>query len=290
MSTAVNPPHSLDAAYAQCEDILRHEDPDRWLAALFLPADKRRHVHALIAFSLEIARVQQLVSEPRLGEIRFQWWREAILGERKSEALANPVAAALIDTLARFDLPRDLLYSLIDARLFDLWGEPMPSLATLEAYAKATAANLFHLAGLIVAPAAGEALAAAAKPAGIAYAMTGLLRALPWHGAAGQVYMPAELLAAQGLAAADVAAGRTSPQLLAALAELRGVVRHQLRLFEERARSVPGAGAAVFLPVQLCEAYLRQMERADYDPFHSRIELPQWRRQWILWRAARRIR
>ncbi|HUB64854.1 MAG TPA: phytoene/squalene synthase family protein, partial [Methylocella sp.] len=43
-----------------------------------------------------------------------------------------------------------------------------------------------------------------------------------------------------------------------------------------------------FLPVCLCEPYLRLMEKPSYDPFKTVIELPQWRRQWILWRASSR--
>ena len=124
MSDAHNP-------YVYCEELLRAEDKDRWLASLFLPVDTRPHVHALYAFSLEIARVRRLVSEPALGEIRFQWWREVLAGERVSEAQAHPVAAALLDTLARNDLTSEPLIGLIDARLFDLYDTPMPTLGAL---------------------------------------------------------------------------------------------------------------------------------------------------------------
>ena len=274
-------------AYSQCEALLRRDDPDRWLASLFIAAEKRRHVHALYAFSLEIARVRERASEPMLGEIRFQWWREAIAGARDTEAAAHPVAAALIDTIARFELPRDVLFALIDARLFDLYEEPMPSIAMLEAYAKATASGLFRLALSIVAPDSGASLAAAANPAGIAYALTGLMRALPWHRLAGQIYLPAESLLECGVDPADISAGRVSPQLLALLADLRRLARDHLRKFDALAAAARGKGDAVFLPLHLSKAYLRQMDRPNYDPFHSRIELPQWRRQWILWRAAR---
>ncbi len=89
--------------------------------------------------------------EPLLGEIRFQYWRDVLTGERGADEA--PVAAALLDTLERFGLPREKLISLIDARLFDLYDAPMPSVAALEAYAKATAGSLFHLAATILAPA-----------------------------------------------------------------------------------------------------------------------------------------
>ncbi len=280
---------SLGADYAHCDALLRRDDPDRWLACLFLPAALRPHVHALYAFNLEIARVRELVSEPMLGEIRFQWWREALAGERRSEAEAHPVAAALLDTMAKFALPGDGFSALIGARLFDLHGEPMPSLAVLEAYAKATSASLFHLARQIVAPPAEDGLTAAADHAGIAYAVTGLLRALPWHAANGQIYVPAESLQAHGASAAEFLAEQASAGLLLALADLRQLARDHLRACKVLATASTGKGRVVLLPLSLCESYLRQMEKPGYDPFQTKIALPQWRRQWILWRAAKRI-
>ncbi|HKH80417.1 MAG TPA: phytoene/squalene synthase family protein [Methylovirgula sp.] len=270
----------LAADYATCDALLKRDDRDRWLASLFLPARLRPHIHALYAFSLEIARVRQLVSEPMLGEIRFQWWREVLAGEGGE---ANPVAAALLDTIARFALPREPLIGLIDARLFDLYDAPMPSIAALETYAKATAASLFQLAASILG--AGEESIAAAEHAGIAYAVMGLLRALPWHLAAGQVYIPLDVLAAQGLD--GLRTGRDKAALLHALAEIRALARRHLMEFAGAARA--GNAAPAFLPLALCEPYLGQMENPGYDPFTSRIALPDWRRLWLLWRAARRI-
>jgi phytoene synthase len=273
-------------AYAYCDALLQREDKDRWLACLFLPAAMRVHVHAIYAFSLEIARVRLLISEPILGEIRFQWWREILVGEREGEAAANPVAAALLDTLVRCELPRAPLLALIDARLFDLYSEPMPSLDMLEAYAKATVGQLFQLAAAILSQSAGSELSEAAAHAGIAYATTGLLRALPWHALTGQVYVPKDVLDRYGALVEVAQVGIASPALRGALAELRDLARAHLAKFATY-RAKLGKGAPAFLPLSLCESYLRQMEKRGYEPFETMIQLPQWRRQWVLWRAAR---
>lgn len=280
---------ALVASYDHCDALLRRDDPDRWLASLFLPSEKRPHVHALYAFSLEIARVRRWVSEPILGEIRFQWWREILAGERESEAEANPVAAALTDTLARCALPREPLLALIDARLFDLYGAPMPSVEMLESYAKATVGQLFQLAAAILDRKAGAELAEAASHAGIAYAITGLMRALPWHAVTGQVYIPKDVLDRHGAVVEAVQAGIASPALCGALAELRSLARRHLEGFVAIPAARRGSAAAAFLPVSLCEAYLRQMDRSRSDPFETVVQLPQWRRQYRLWRAARAI-
>jgi phytoene synthase len=52
---------------------------------------------------------------------------------------------------------------------------------------------------------------------------------------------------------------------------------------------VPPAALPALLPVALVPGYLALMDRKDYDPFHTSIEVPQWRRQWVLWRATRRL-
>jgi 15-cis-phytoene synthase len=267
--------HAAD--YAYCEAQLRAKDPDRWLASLFLPSALRPHVVALTAFSDEVASVRGHVSEPLLGEIRFQYWRDILTGERGADA---PVAAALVDTIARFGLPREKLISLIDARLFDLYDAPMPSVTALESYASATAGTLFQLAARVLDPDADSA--SAARHAGIAYAVTGLLRSLPWQVAAGQTFVPRELYAAPDLHA-------DTPALNAALAKLRGRVREHLGAFAAEPGARAGKAAPAFLPVALCDLYLRQMEKPGYDPLTTIIEVPQWRRQWQLWRAARKI-
>jgi phytoene synthase len=232
--------------------------------------------------------VREIVSEPLLGEIRFQWWRDALEGKSDADARANPVAAALLDTVARFDLPKAPLLELISARGRDLYGDMIESINALEAYTEATCSILLRLAALISDGAEAAASRDAALHAGIAYGITGLIRALPWHSARGQVFVPAEILQAHGANGDDFAAGRASPGLLAALADLRAVARAHLDIFYAKLPGLPDKSRPAFLPVCLCEPYLRLMEKPGYDPFKTVIELPQWRRQWILWRATRR--
>jgi len=272
--------------YAYCEGLLRRDDRDRWLASLFIPPTPRRHIHALYAFSLEVARVREIVSEPLLGEIRFQWWRDALEGA--ADAKANPVAAALLDTVACFDLPKAPLLELISARGRGLYGDTIESLNALEAYTEATCSNLLRLAALILDRAEAAASRDVAIHAGIAYGITGLIRVLPWHRARGQVFIPVEILQVHGASRDDLASGHASEVVLAALAELRAVARAHLDSFYAKLPGLPEKSRPAFLPVCLCQPYLRLMEKPGYDPFKTIVELPQWRRQWILWRIARR--
>ena len=278
---------AMASAQAHCEFLVRAGDPDRFFATLFAPADKRPHLYALYAFSLEVARVRDSISQPMLGEIRLQWWRDAVSAERPGEVAANPVAVALEAAVAAFRLPRQALVDLIDARVFDLYDDPVPTLGDLEGYCGETASALIRLATLILADGADPGGADAAGHAGLAYAITGLLRAFPWHVRRGQLYIPADLLGRHGVTRDDVVSGRGGPGLMRALADLRLAARDHLRRGEALRSGLPPSVAPAFLPGALVPAYLTQMERRHYDPYRTVIDLPQWRKQWLLWRAAR---
>ena len=120
------------------------------------------------------------------GEIRLQWWRDVINGERTGEAAANPIAAALIDTVARFSLPKPRLLDLIEAHAFDLYDDPMPTFDALEGYIRHTSATVFDLAAQIC---GGYAEQASAR-AGMAYGITALLRSFALHASRRQLFVP----------------------------------------------------------------------------------------------------
>ena len=137
--------------FAHCEALVREADPDRYWASLFAPADKRPYLHALYAFNFEIARVRESVREALVGEIRLQWWRDALQGEARGDVRSNPIAAALDDTIVQFRLPRQSLVDLIDARIFDLYDDPMPNLNDLEGYCGETSSSLIQISSVILA-------------------------------------------------------------------------------------------------------------------------------------------
>ena len=277
----------LTSAYAHAATLLREGDPDRFFAALFAPADKRPHLHALYAFSLEIARIRDSVSEALPGEIRLQWWRDALQGEARGDVMANPVAAALDDTVVRFRLPRQALVNLVDARVGDLYDDPIPTLNDLEGYCGETSSTLIRLASLILASGGDPGSADAAGHAGVAYAVTGLLRAFPYDVRRGRVTLPQSVLDQHGAARDDLLAGRRSAALDRALGEMRGVARRHLDSARRLRATLPAPVKPAFLPVALVDGYLRQMERRDYDPFRTVVDRPLWLKQGALWRAAR---
>lgn len=278
---------AMDAFAFAAEEVRRH-DRERFLADLFAPEAERRHLFALHAFNLEVARVRERVRDPLPGEIRLQWWRDLLEGQPRGDVAGNPVAAALLETVSLNGLPRTPLVNLIEARLFDLYNDPMPSLADLEGYAGETASVLIQCGAMILKHGEDPASADAAGHAGVAQAITGLLRALPHHARRQQLYLPADLMRKHGVDATDIFAGRTTPALTALLAELRGIARGHLAKARQAQASLDPAILPAFLPVALVEPLLARMERRGYDPFTTEIALPPWQEQWRLWRAARR--
>lgn len=270
----------MPEALAHCAELVRAADRDRYLATLFAPAARRDALFALYAFNSEITRVPEVARETLPGEIRLQWWRDVLGGERGGEANANPVAAALLDTLARHELEADQLIDLIDAHRFDLYEEPMARIADLESYLRKTSSALIGVAAHIL----GGDAEAAAGPAGIAFGIAGLLRALPRHAARHQSYVPLEILDRHGVRRDDLFTRQSSRALNAALAELRDLARRHLAAARAHMSALPPEALPAFLPVALARPWLERLERSD--PFASAGMSP-WRRQWLIWRAAR---
>jgi phytoene synthase len=275
----------MDSNPAHCEALVRAADKDRFLATLFAPAAHRGALHALYAFNLEVARVREVVRDPLAGEIRLQWWSDVLHGADRGEVEAHPVAAALRATIARYALPVVRFEALIAARRFDLYDEPMTTLAELDSYALGASADLIALAANIL----GDSRVSdeLIRHAGLAQAMAGLLKAFPVHAARGQVFVPLELLERHGADRQAVVSGQASPQLYAALAEMRLHARHHLAAARDLIAAAPSAVVPALLPVALAEPTLARMDRRDYDPFVP-VEIAPWRRQWLIWRAARR--
>ena len=274
----------MQDAFAYCAELVRTADRDRFLSALFAPAQHRAALHALYAFNVEVARVREVAREPLPGEIRLQWWSEVVNGERAEEAAANPVASALLTVIERHRLPVPALTALLDARRFDLYDDPMARLADLEAYARQTSSALLALAAQILTNVEGDVTERVATPAGVAYAIASLIRAFPLHAARRQLYVPLELLDRHGVEPQDIFAGRSSKNLHAVFADLQDLARQDLRAAHHQIATLPDAALPAFLPVALVRPSLDRL--ASRDPF-APAELSPWRRQWLIWRAAR---
>ena len=273
--------------YAHCLTVLRDTDRDRYLACLLAPSEKRGALAALYAFHAEIARVRDVVREALPGEIRLQWWRDLLEGEANGDAMANPLAAGLMACVKAYRLPVAVLTDMIEARIFDVYNDPMENRAALEGYAGETASALIQLASLILDPLAAPQSAEAAGHAGVAQTVAGTLLMLPIHRRRGQVYLPTDLLAATGLTAEGLLDGSDKAASARAVEAFVGLGREHLA----KARVAGGISVAnrpAFLPVALVPHILDAAEKAGASALERSLQPAQWRRQWWMWRAMRR--
>ena len=267
---------------------LRRQDRDRYQTCLFAPAEKREHLFALYAFNLEIAKTAEVVSEPMLGQIRLQWWRESLEGIYAGRPRAHEVVEPLARAVAAAGLEQADLEALIIAREFDLEGEPPADLAALRSYAGATSGRLLQLA-LRVLGAEDETVDRTAEEMGIAWAYLGLIRAVPFHARQKRLYLPADLCRAAGLDLGGLFELRSSDALVQVARQLAAAAAEHLRQARAQAGSVPRKAVPALLLGPLAARYLKRLENAGNDPFHPELgrEAPGqiWRLAWAAWRG-----
>lgn len=264
---------------ALCLEALREHDIDRYLASLLSPPEKRRALVALYAYNAELARVRDSVREPLPGEVRLQYWRDLLAGTEHGSTAANPLAAELQAAIRDYRLPVAPLIAMSEARIFDLYDDPMESAQAFEGYAGETASTLIQMASLVLD--ADEAASAAdrAGHAGVAQAIAGALLLVQIHRSRGQVYIPAEILAATGLDRESYLADGNRECIVPALQAFAGLGLDHLRRAEASGAPIPEALMPAYLPAALARFVLQRTARNGAAALDGRLRPPQWRRQ-----------
>jgi phytoene synthase len=246
---------------------VREADPDRYFSSLFAPAAKRPLLLALYAFNAEVARIAESVREPMLGAIRLEWWRETVEGASKGTPRNHDVARALAALFAQSPVALAEMEALIAARAFDSSADRFADFAALETYVDSTSGQLMRLAAQILEgpPRIDETL----RQAGLAYGLTGLLRALPFHSGRHKLYLPLDLLSALNLTPEDFFhLAPNEPRLKSAVRQV--ALRARDHFLAARRAPKPGAALAALLPAALVPVYLRKLDAGRDVPIHRR--------------------
>jgi phytoene synthase len=255
---------SLDEAV---RDAARTHAFDEYLSALLAPREVRDDLIVLAAFWGETGRVPSTVSEPMLGEIRLQWWRDALLS--RAAASGHPVADAMRGTIARRDVPLDLIDSLIDSRETELGNLPFGDEAGF-------ARHLDHADGAflrISAHVQGADTSLTAEPF-LAELAQCLGRVRVARGLARQTALGRTPLwpAAMGDAVSKFDRDADAARIRHAIAILAGGARAaRARCLACAPRSRGGIVAA--LPLALVEPYLRALENERHDPLQELADI-----------------
>jgi phytoene synthase len=273
------------ASAEYCAELVRAHDFTRYASTLFVPAAQRRARLAIYAFNVEISRVREQVSQPLPGEMRLQWWTDMLAGAGHGGVEGNPVAAELKLAIQACALPVERLSRLIDEHQFDLYNDPMPTMAALESYINDTSSALFSLGAGVAGPLSDD-IEHLARHAGLAQGIAQVMTALPLDASRRQLFVPLQLLDRHGSDMEEVFAGRETSRMRAALDQLIGEARGHLKTAFTLLTNTPPEMRLVFLPLALVARDLARMSRADSDPFTPHVT-SRFRTLWTLWRASR---
>lgn len=247
-----------------CGTLVQQGDKARFLTALFAPEAVQDDLLTLYAFNLEVAKTKETVSEPMLGQIRLQWWRETLAEIYAGQTpRKHEVVTPLADTIRRHALPEEAFLAIIDGRETDLEVPPPATEAGFAAYVEATGGQLGRLAGLICGADPDQAAAAAR-----AYATLGLLIGLPRRAQLGRVDLPLDRLGAAGLTARAIRDGVPSEALARLVLDLTATAEQALDALGPVAKT----GRAALLPAVLARRLAARLRAAGGDPFRAAAE------------------
>jgi phytoene synthase len=272
------------SAAGHCAEVVRTGDFARYASTLFVPAPERRALLALYAFNVEICRVHALVSQPLPGEIRLQWWRDMLAGKDHGGVEGNPIAAELLLAIRSYRLPVERLSRLIEEHQFDLYNDPMPTMAALEGYINDTSSALFSLAAAVMGPPSGE-VEHLARHAGLAQGIVQVMASLPLDASQRRLFVPQQMLTKYDCDPEDLFAGRQTPKLREALDGMLGEARTHLDTAYTLLTSVAPEVRPAFLPLAQVRGELALLMRADNNPFAVRPP-SRFKTLWALWRAS----
>lgn len=276
----------MSAPEAVCLQLLRRRAYPLYLSALFAPAAKRGALAALYALQTEILAIGESVSEPLLGAMRLQWWRENIescfknrlqatelktKNDGNEAARLSPILAALAAAAETYALPPALLQRLCEAAHFDIGAEAMPDCAALAAYCDGLYGGILQTAGKILAAEYGGAAEEACRAGGMAQGLAMIIRHLPRSLRQGKFYIPADMLLSAGADRQSLGYG-LSPQQDALFvdsmakrrrlsAALLAYFHEHYRVFAAAQRRLPARLRPAFLPLAVLPAVIKRAEK-----------------------------
>ena len=254
-------------------DDVKRFDYDRWLACLFTPEDSRKSVMALLAFNTEIARIRETVSEAMLGDIRLQWWRDALTDITNGTVRSHPVTQALHELNQAIPIDFSLMQEMIDMRAKDLDPAPIASEGELIVYADTTSGNLHRLIYNAIGGADLSGKVEAVVRSGRAYALTGILRAIPFHARNNLLLLPLSVITSHDLDETTVFKAENQPKFKLILKFIKELADEEfLKSFE-----LSLALSRHEKPAVLCNAltgiYLNKLEKVNFEPADPKMNV-----------------
>lgn len=240
-----------------------------YLVTLFIPEAVRADAQALLAFAAELRIVQHRVSEPTPGEIRLQWWHDALDGQGHGAVRSNPIASCLLDTIEKHQFPIVPLKRMIAAHRFDLYSDPMSDVNQFEGYSGETRACLYQFIAMALGSKdADPALYAdAAGHLGVASTYVNAILAFGRDSSNGKIFLPYGVFQSFGVDDKVILAGQNSEAMRQAMAAHLQAAEEHLAQAQAAIKLLPKNVRPAFVDSAIVRAQLRFLSKRTDNPF-----------------------
>ncbi|GFS04190.1 NADH dehydrogenase (ubiquinone) complex I, assembly factor 6 [Elysia marginata] len=254
-----------------CVDLVRKYDYENYLGTLLLPKNVQRAAFALRAFNVELAQVQDAVSENKIGLMRMQFWRDAVAKIVQGNPPQAPVATELAGACGYYKLTKCWLERIVESRAAQLDNDFFKSIKAMEEYAENVNSSLYYLLLECLGiknTHADHAASHLGKAQGIVTAM----RATPFHASKRRVYLPIDILFEHKVSNEDIMRGKTSQSVKDAVVDVASIAHQHLEKARSLRSSLPPQANPVFLNASICDHYLKNLQRVDFNVFDGKLQ------------------
>ncbi|GAB6030433.1 NADH dehydrogenase (ubiquinone) complex I, assembly factor 6 [Chamberlinius hualienensis] len=280
--TIENNPHSY------CVNLVRKYDHENYLSILLLPKSLRRAAFAIRAFNIEISQIKDMVSTHAIGEMRIQFWKNALERIYKDQPPEQPVALELARVVSSLELSKHWFKRLIDCRSARLIDQPFNSLQELESYSENSVSSIYYLL-LEVLGVKNIHADHAASHIGKAQGVTNFIRAIPYHLKNGKVLIPNDIMIKHNLSHEQILRGSGGQLLENMVFDIASVAHQHVKMARSLKKNVPDLTYVLFLPLVSTDKYLIALEKSDFNPFHSQLQVRNtWLPCTLLWSKIRK--
>lgn len=270
----------LTRSYAACHRLNASHGRSYFLATRLLEAAKRPHVHALYAFARYADEIvddlDSALTAPERADHLLTWSRDFLDGQGDGDA----VLPAVLDTIARFDIPMHLFESFLASMRMDLTVTDYKTFDDLMGYVYGSAAVI----GLQMLPVLGHTVphhvaAPYAVDLGIAFQLTNFIRDVGEDLRRGRLYLPLEDLERFGVTREHLERGVVDGGVRALLAFEIARARELYRSASAGIKLVdPGSRDCLHVALALYSGILDAVERNDYRVLDRRAAVGWLRR------------
>lgn len=262
-------------------------DYENFLCTLLLPRSIKSAAFAVRAFNVEVAQVEDQVSDSKIGAMRLQFWTNALNEIYNDNPPKSPVALELHRILQRHKLSKRYFKRLIDARLNKLSGSIFVDLESLEKYCDYTTSSIYYL--LLEAQGTANVNADhAASHLGKAHGLVTLIRSVPYNARKRVMVLPQDVLLKNGVSSESIFQRQSSAGFKDAILQVASCARQHLKVATSLKKTARKDLNVIFLPTVCVENYLEELKKVDFDVFNPALQrrngiLPLqllWRKIW----------